>query len=389
MITALGIMWFALWAKVTLQPIYSDARFTPADKLAAWCTNSADILFTPQGQDIKKFTLVLYYNPDTMEILRILPTSKNGEVTSKIEYNKIIFEVNTPIFDKNKDATTFFQLSFKSDTIGKETLVLGTGSEAITASKSYPLNQTFTLDFDKVPECEPDIVPPNINLIFPKDTEQNINLDQYFIFDIKDIGKWVDKNSVTISFDGEQYFYGSDNLKRNGNYLTFYPGKRIPINKNLDMKILVTDKQSYGWSNKAQSTYSFHSATGMALNKDINPMLFRQISQEATKISASPKECAILADWYSTAELPYQKNISSIIQKVWCDLASVDAALLAYENDTPTGMNNQEKQYRNLSVFATLGWILFLLAFTLKMHYLFSCRKHKQTIKTLSKNIHE
>jgi hypothetical protein len=124
-----------------------------------------------------------------MEILRILPTSKNGEVTSKIEYNKIIFEVNTPIFDKNKDATTFFQLSFKSDTIGKETLVLGTGSEAITASKSYPLNQTFTLDFDKVPECEPDIVPPNINLIFPKDTEQNINLDQYFIFDIKDIGK--------------------------------------------------------------------------------------------------------------------------------------------------------------------------------------------------------
>jgi hypothetical protein len=54
----------------------------------------------------------------------------------------------------------------------------------------------------------------------------------------------------------------------------------------------------------------------MALNKDINPMLFRQISQEATKISASPKECAILADWYSTAELPYQKNISSIIQKV-------------------------------------------------------------------------
>jgi hypothetical protein len=124
-----------------------------------------------------------------MEILRILPTNKNGEVTSKIEYNKIILEVNNPTFDKTKDATAFFQLSFKSDTIGKETLALGTGSEAITTSKSYPLNQIFTLDFDKVPECEPDIVPPNINLIFPKDTKQRINLDQYFIFDIKDIGK--------------------------------------------------------------------------------------------------------------------------------------------------------------------------------------------------------
>jgi hypothetical protein len=52
-------------------------------------------------------------------------------------------------------------------------------------------------------------------------------------------------------------------------------------------------------------------------------------------------------------------------------------------------MNDQQKQYRNLSVFATLWWILFLLAFTLKMHYLFSCRKHKLTIKKLSKNTQE
>ncbi|NCO98171.1 hypothetical protein GW864_03280 [bacterium] len=49
-----------------------------------------------------------------------------------------------------------------------------------------------------------------------------------------------------INFDGEQYFYGSENLKRNGNYLTFYPGKRIPVNENMDLKILITDKQSYG-----------------------------------------------------------------------------------------------------------------------------------------------
>jgi hypothetical protein len=97
-----------------------------------------------------------------------------------------------------------------------------------------------------VPECEPDIIPPNISLIYPKDTEQRISLDQYFIFDIKDSDKGVDKNSVLIHFDGEDYAAQSDNIKRNGNYLTFYPGAWIPINKTMDLNILINDKQVYG-----------------------------------------------------------------------------------------------------------------------------------------------
>lgn len=97
-----------------------------------------------------------------------------------------------------------------------------------------------------MPECEPDIIPPSINLIYPKKTEDRISLDQYFIFDIKDIGKGVDKNSIMINFDGQEYFYGADNLKWNGNYLTFYPGTWIPIDAAIDLKIMITDKQSYG-----------------------------------------------------------------------------------------------------------------------------------------------
>jgi hypothetical protein len=172
------------------------------------------------------------------------------------------------------------------------------------------------LNFAQVPECEPDIVPPSINLIYPKDTEQKINLDQYFIFDIKDIGKGIDKNSVMINFDGEQYFYGSDNLKRNGNYLTFYPSKWIPIDESMDLKILVTDKQSYGGANKTESLYTLQSTTGMVFNKVINPMMFRRIAQEAEKISASVDECTLLADFYSKSEVAYQRELKSIIQKV-------------------------------------------------------------------------
>lgn len=373
----IAMLWFAFWAKVTFQPLYSDVRFQPADKLHAGCTNSADILFSPQGQKISKFTLVLYYNPENVEILRILPTY-DGVGNSKIEYNKITLEVQNPTFTSTTETKSFFQLYFKSDIVGKEVLTLGTGSEAVTASKTYPLDGTFDLNFAQVPECEPDIVPPSINLIYPKDTAQRITLDQYFIFDIKDIGKGVDKTSVMVNFGGEQYFYGSENLKRNGNYLTFYPGKRIPINENMDLKILITDKQSYGWANKTESVYSFQTATGMALNKQINPMMFRKIAQEAEKISASVDECVLLADFYSKSDVKYQQDLKSIIQKVGCDLNTVDTSLLEADENTANGMNAQQKQYRNISVFATLGRILFFIAFTLKIHYLLSYRRHKR-----------
>lgn len=367
----------ARWAKITFQPLYSEARFQPADQLHAGCTNSADILFAPQGQKITKFTLVLYYQPETLEILRIIPTINDGSATSKIEYNKLILEVTNPKFDSLTATKSFFQIYFKNSVAGKETITLWTGSLAETTSKIYPLQSTFDLNFAEVPECEPDIIPPSLNLIFPKDTDKRISLDQYFIFDIKDIGKGVDRTSVVVNFDGEQYFYGSENLKWNGNYLTFYPGKWIPINTHMDLNILITDKQSYGWPNTTESKYSFISATGMVLSKPISPMMFRNIAQEAEKISASTDECTLLATLYTTSDLAHQGELKSIIQKVWCDLSALDTSLLQVAEEAAE-INQEQSQYRNLSVFATLWWILFLIVFTLKLHYIAAYKKHKR-----------
>ncbi len=373
---ALVFVSFARWAKVTMQPLYSDVRFQPSDKLHADCTNSADILFSPQGQRITKFKAILSYNPETLEILRILPTVTNATVSSKIEYDKIILEVDHPKFASSTASTSFFQIYFKSSIVGKEAISLAEWSEAITTSRTYPLEGSFDLEFAKVPECEPDIIPPSINLIYPKNSDERLYLDQYFIFDIKDIGKWIDKNSVIINFDGDQYFYWSESLKWNGNYLTFYPSKRIPIDEELDLKIIVGDKQSYGGANKTESTYTFQSATGMLLQRDINPMVFRRISQEAEKISASVDECELLGNLYTKSDLAYQQELKSIIQKLGCNLAALDTSLMeTKEADT---MTTEQKQYRNISVFATLWWILFFIAFTLKMHYVISYKRHKR-----------
>lgn len=383
-ITIVGMLWFVRWAKVSFQPLYSDARFQPTDKLHAGCNSSADILFSPQGQKIAKFTLVFYYNPENIEILRILPTANNDIISSKIEYNKIILEVENPTFSSSTQTTSFFQLYFKSDVVGNESLVLGTGSEYISANKNYPLSASFPLQFWQVPECDPDIVPPSINLIYPKDSQQNIQLDQYFIFDVKDIGKGIDKNSVTIHFDWVKYVYGSDSLKWNANYLTFYPNTWIPIDTNIDLKISIADKQSYGGANKTETIYNFRSSTGIVFNKNITPIVFRKITQEAGKITASVDECKVLSDFYTRPGANYQKALKSISQKVWCDLTSLDNSLIWTQKTTLETTNTQQKKYRNISVFASLGWILFLIAFTLKVHYLLGYKRQKKLTKTVA-----
>jgi hypothetical protein len=58
------------------------------------------------------------------------------------------------------------------------------------------------------------------------------------------------------------------------------------------------------------------SASGMKLHKNITPIMFRRIAQEAEKISASVDECQLLGDLYNKADLIYQKELSSIIQKL-------------------------------------------------------------------------
>jgi len=116
----------------------------------------------------------------------------------------------------------------------------------------------------------------------------------------------------------------------------------------------------------------------MTFNKTITPMMFRRIAQEAEKIAGSVDECTLLADFYGKSEVNYQKELKSIIQKVGCDLTSIDGSLSVADEKIIPDMNIQQKQYRNISVFATLGWILFFITFTLKIHYMLAYRKHKK-----------
>jgi len=378
MLTCLTLS-IAQGAKVSIEPIFFEERFQPSDKFHAECTNSADVLFSPQGQKITNAKIVLSYNPEALEILRILPVQPLENVSSKIEYNKIILNIASPKFTSLTETKAFFKIYFKSSTPGRQLLSLATWSEATTSTKNIALSWSFPVEFVTVPECEPDIVPPSINLIYPKNSEERIYLDQYFIFDIKDIGKGIDKESVVVRFDKQDYRYGSDVFRWNGNYLTFYPQHWIPIDSPLTLSISISDKQSYGWANTSDSVYDFLSATGMMLQKNINPNIFRKIAQEAEKISASADECILLWDLYMRSERSYQQELYWVIKKLWCSLSGLETLIGETKAEKQATMTATQKHYRNVSVFGSVGWILFFVTFTLKLHYLYAYKKHKKT----------
>jgi hypothetical protein len=52
--------------------------------------------------------------------------------------------------------------------------------------KMINLSNSVILQFAPVPECEPDIVSPKVNLLFPK-VDEWVALDTYFQFDISDL----------------------------------------------------------------------------------------------------------------------------------------------------------------------------------------------------------
>ncbi|HCB51816.1 TPA: hypothetical protein DEP21_04600 [Patescibacteria group bacterium] len=148
----------------------------------------------------------------------------------------------------NSATTKLFSLSFKSnENITGSILSIHKPSYVMTKSSTkIPVFVDQKLSFAAVPECEPDTIPPTITLMKPKDTTTPLALDSYFIFDIKDIGKGVSKQSLRVHFNGKTYSGADPVFSWQDNYLAFLPNEWIPIGTAVNLTITIGDLQSYG-----------------------------------------------------------------------------------------------------------------------------------------------
>lgn len=357
------VVWF-FWisfAQVNLNPIYSPDRFKPSDKFHAGCENQIDVVFSLNYWNILWVSAILEYNGNDIDIIKILPEwEKENNLSYVVEENKIIFnklKTQDSWLDK-----AVFKLFFKVDDILKSTSMRFSTWSYVLDSKwnMVELNRSYHFDFSNVPECNPDIVAPSVELLFPSNnTWEYVALDSYFQFEIYDLWKDINKDSIQIIIDEIKYDLSNIENEWSGNVLTLYPDSWLPLWEKFEVIIYVSDKQVYGRANTTIKEYSFSTSTWLNLLNEIDPVQFRKLVNKDKYYKWSKLECDRLKNTYIRSDENIQDIILSINKRLSCD---------SLENVTDADMVIEEKiKIVEFSVFAILGWILFGLSFAIVM----------------------
>lgn len=380
----LGFCWVGLAAQISLDPLYTEERFIPSDSFHAWCLNEMLVsLKSTAKENISSLRIIVNYDPTAVQILKIKPADWFKNILdTQIESDKIVATVlDAPV---TWDATKLFTIAFKSIwettwtlfAIRKPSYVMSKTAEKIAVFAEE------SVTFSKVPECEPDSLPPIITLIKPASETGILAIDTYFSFSIKDEAKGVDKNSLRVHFAGQTYTGNDSSLVWSGDILNFYPNTWIPLWKKVDIAIRVADKQIYWWANETKQTFSFQTSTGVLFDQNLTPAMLRILLNKKDSIFASPQECSgIIENIITSKDLSNLASLWSLVEKMWCDF---DIATIT--KDIQTQIKNDQEKPNIISVFAIIWWILFLISFLLKIHYMIDAKKHKKQLSKLSQS---
>lgn len=361
---AVVYLWFSI-AQVQLNPIYSSDRFQPSDKFHAGCENQMDVVFDLEWSEINGINAILKYNNQDINITKIVAEwEKENNLSYVIEEDKIIF--NKLKTENQWWSDLVFRLFFKVDENLKSTDFSFLDGSYILDDNGVmnEIDGSYHFDFAKVPECNPDITKPHVELIFPDvSTGEYVALDSYFEFNIFDEGKWINKESISISIDDVVYDLSNIEHERNGENLTIYPDVWLPLNSVVKLEILVWDKQVYWKSNIINKTYNLRTSRDLYLLNDIDPVEFRKLVNKEKYYQGSLWECWLLNKLYIDLDLDDQKLLQSIAKRLSCgditqiedgktvDTGVVDDIVL---EDVMNIDNNK------ISILSMLGWLLFL-----------------------------
>lgn len=315
---------------LVVQPMFSDKRFPPVNKLHAGCSNSFDVLLNTKDE-VGEIRTEIDFNAEDVRISRIVPSIQLQNATVKVDNGKIIF-YQSPIPEDFDMRMPLFSVFFSNtEDITKSTIKFVNSYVTTIEGNKENLDSSYTLNFAKVPECNPDIIPPKIELIYPKPNATNIPLDSYFTFKATDIGKSVDQQSVKIVINGEKFSYNTPGLSRSGDYVTVTPSNWLPVNQQISISIQIADRQKYGGANTQEKSFVATTSPGISFMEKITPSQVRQIfnkantSVEEVPVQASSTECTLLQTMYEKADLYYQTKLQAIMEKLSCEVPTISA----------------------------------------------------------------
>lgn len=352
-ITCLALFGWS-FAQVSVNPIYTSERFKPSDKFHAGCENQIDVVFHLNNSKINWVNAILHYDWDRVEILKIVANGeKENNLTYTVEKDKIIFSKLKS--DWNWLDTVTFSVLFKVSE-NEEFAKFSFEKWSYVVDSKWNMVELwwdYNFEFTEVPECDPDIVAPSVELVFPSDkTGDYVALDTYFQFEIDDSWKWINEDSIWIKVDKSAYTLNSVEHVWKGKILTIYPDIWMPFNTGFEVQISVSDKQSYWKPNTTQKTYKFQTSNELNLLNEINPVEFRKIVNMNNYLKWTKDECSLLSQVYSDLDDETMDVLKSINGKLWCEE-------LVFVEKTWDIVVIDDNDWESFSVFAIVGWILF------------------------------
>lgn len=348
-LTVIGVS----FAQVSVNPIYTPERFKPSDKFHSNCENQIDVVFQLDNSKINWVNAIFEYDWDDVEILKVLAAwEKENNLSYTVEKDKIILSKLKTDWAWLEKVT--FSLFFKVWTDIENTKFSFAKWSYVVDSKwnMVDLEWNYSFDFVEVPECDPDIVAPSVELVFPSNKSgEFVALDTYFQFDIDDQGKWVNNDSILFTIDGAEYGINEIEHEWRDTTLTIYPDVWMPFNTWFSVEIRVSDKQAYGKPNMTRKTYEFHTSDELKFLDDISAVDFRKIVNMDKYLKWTDSECKFLSVMYSNYIEQYWEELKSINSKIWCD----DLVFVEKNWDENTAEDNN---WKGFSLFAMIGRIL-------------------------------
>lgn len=282
------------FAQVKVEPIYSSERFQPSDKFHAWCENQLDVVFSLKDSKINLVNAILEYDGNSIDILKILPQwEKENNLAYVVEDNKITFSKLKADWDGLDEVK--FSLFFKVDENLHDSNFAFSKWSYIVDSKWDMVDIVWNYDFQfvAVPECNPDIVEPSVDLLFPSENEI-VPLDSYFQFKVVDQWKWIDVDSINVSIAWKNYKLWEIEHEWKDSVLTVYPDFWLPFNSEFIVKFFVSDNQVYWNANSTTKLYYFKTPNEFYLLNKIDPVSLRKLLSNPIEEAWVQNECDVV-----------------------------------------------------------------------------------------------
>lgn len=350
------VLWFT-FAQVQFEPIYTSERFQPSDVFHAGCENQIDILFNITWEEINWVNAILNYNPNDIEIIKVVWENERWNNLSYVVNDNKIYLNKLRSDDGWWSKMVKFSIYFKSNEWVSDTrMFFEEGSYLVNeVGKMVNFDDAIILQFVSVPECDPDIISPKVNLLYPKE-DMWTPLDTYFQFDISDSWKGINEDSIVLSINGIDHNVADMEYEWDTSVLTIYPDFWMPLNTGFEVKISVSDKQVYGWENTVTKVYQLETPSELYLMNNITPSDFRKIVNSQKYYKGTTQECKFLANQYVLS----LNNLDTNGQKMILDINKKLNCPEIWDQDVNLFSTEEAAEY---SVFSILWWLMFGLSF--------------------------